>query len=331
MLRRLAGYATLGIVLLSGVARAVATFTVQAVEAPDEKAVFATVESRDVVAARARIGGTVTSLGVKQGDAVTDGQVIAVVTDPKLQLQADALEAQIAGLQSQLTQAQTDLARARSLAATGAGSREAFDKAETATRVASSALAARIADRAVVRQQMSEGAVLAPTSGRILEVPVLAGSVVLTGDTVATVAEQNYVLRLKVPEANVAFMKVGERIRFDGPDLGQAGPVFGRITLVYPQVEDGRIRADATAAGVGLYFVGERVRVWIPVGTRRTYVIPSSFVLTRFGMDFVRLRQPNEQTIDVPVQRGRPLPTPGMPDGLEILSGLAPGDVLVQP
>ena len=35
--------------------------------------------------------------------------------------------------------------------------------------------------------------------------------------------------------------------------------------------------------------------------------------------------------IDVPVQRGRQLPRPDMPDALEILSGLKAGDVLVRP
>ena len=35
--------------------------------------------------------------------------------------------------------------------------------------------------------------------------------------------------------------------------------------------------------------------------------------------------------MDVPVQRGRELPRPDMPDGIEILSGLNAGDRLVQP
>ncbi|HET6183295.1 MAG TPA: efflux RND transporter periplasmic adaptor subunit [Acetobacteraceae bacterium] len=316
---------------LAGSARAGGTLTVQPVDAPDEKAVFATVESRNVVPARTRIGGTIATLSVSPGDAVKEGQVIAVVTDPKLQLQADALEAQIAGLQSQLAEAETDLARARTLASSGAGSREALDKAETAERVARSALAARIADRAVVRQQMNEGAVLAPAAGRVLEVPVIAGSVVLTGDSVATIAEQDYVLRLDVPERHAAFMKVGDTVRFDGSEFGDNAPAFGRITLIYPQIQDGRVRADATVTGVGDYFVGERVRVWISAGTRRTYVVPADFVFTRSGLDFVMLRGPDGTTTEVPVQTGRPLPTPAMPDGLEILSGLAPGEVLVQP
>ena len=43
------------------------------------------------------------------------------------------------------------------------------------------------------------------------------------------------------------------------------------------------------------------------------------------------LRQTDGSAIDVPVQRGRELPRPDMPDALEILSGLKSGDGLVQP
>ncbi len=317
--------------LLPGVAHAAATFTVQPGAVADEKAVFATVESRNVVPARARIGGTVSQLTVKQGDRVTQGQVIAVVTDPKLQLQIQALDAQIAGLQSQLSGAEIDLSRAQSLAKTGAVSRETLDKAETAERVATSMLSARKAERAVVSQQLDEGNVLAPTAGVVLEVPLTSGSVVMAGDMLATVAEQHYILHLSVPERHAQFLKLGDTVRFDGQALGASGPAFGKITLIYPQITDGRVRVDAAATGTGDYFVGERVRVWVAAGTRQAYVVPSSFVLTRFGLDFVRLQQSGAETIDIPVQRGRALPSPAMPDGLEILTGLAPNEVLVQP
>jgi hypothetical protein len=60
------------------------------------------------------------------------------------------------------------------------------------------------------------------------------------------------------------------------------------------------------------------------------FVIPSSYVTTRFGIDYVRIRQA-DGTISAPVQRGRNLASPDLPDGLEILSGIRPGDQLVQP
>ena len=57
-------------------------------------------------------------------------------------------------------------------------------------------------------------------------------------------------------------------------------------------------------------------------------MIPSSYVTTRFGIDYVQIQQA-DRTISAPVQRGRNLPTRDLPDGLEILSGIHPGDLLV--
>jgi RND family efflux transporter MFP subunit len=312
-------------------ARAATTLTVQIAQVPDEKAVFATVESPNVAAARARIGGTVTRLAARQGDPVTQGQVIAVVSDPKLPLQIQSLDAQIAGVQSQLAQTRIDLGRAQSLVTSGTVSRATLDNAATAERVAASLLATRMSERDVARQQLSEGEVLAPSAGRVLEVPTTGGSVVLPGDVLATVAEQDYLLRLSVPERHAQFLHLGDPIRLDRTSPGTSAPRFGKVTLIYPQIKDGRVRVDATAPGTGDYFVGVRVRVWVSAGTRPAIVIPQSFVTTRFGIDFVRQQAADGRTIDVPVQRGRVQLSTGLPDGLEILTGLMPGVVLVQP
>ena len=88
--------------------------------------------------------------------------------------------------------------------------------------------------------------------------------------------------------------------------------------------------ADAELAGLGEYFVGNRIRVWINAGTRPGIVIPAPLVLTRYGVDYVRLRTA-AGVVEAPVQRGRDQPTPELPDGLEILSGINAGDVLVGP
>lgn len=307
-----------------------ATHEVAPVVVTDEKAVFATVESSSVLPARARIAGTVAELAVKEGDRVERGQVVATIGDEKLVLQMKSLDAQIAGLEAQLSQAQTDLTRTESLFERGTVARTRLDEARTTHNVASNALRARTAERSVIQQQLSEGAVLAPSAGRVLKVPVRSGAVVMAGETVVTVAEQNFVLRLRVPERHARFLKAGDSVRIDGAELGQTGAKFGKVVLVYPQIEDGRVVADARVDGLGDYFVTERIRVWVAGGERAAFVVPATFVTTRFGIDTVALRR-NGATVEVPVQRGRALPRPGMTDGLEILSGLAAGDQLVRP
>jgi RND family efflux transporter MFP subunit len=297
----------------------------------DEKAVFATVESADIVPARARINGTVTELSVKEGDAVKEGQVVATIVDEKLALQMKSLDAQIAGFEAQFAQAKIDLSRAQDLVARAIAPKIRLDEAQTAFNVASNALKARTAERSVLQQQVTEGNVLAPTSGRVLTVPVTTGTVVLPGETIATVAEQNFILRLRVPERHARFLKAGDPVRIDSEELGQSGAKFGTIRLVYPHIEDGRVVADADVAGLGDYFVGERIRVWVSAGDRTSIIVPASFITTRFGIDYAHVRRNDGAVIDVPVQRGREFPRPDVPDALEILSGLKAGDVLVRP
>lgn len=306
-------------------------FEVTSSAVPDEKAVFATIESRRVVPGRSRIGGTVAAIAVKEGDHVGLGQVIATVGDDKLALQMKSLDAQIAGLEAQLAQAQTDLARAEDLFQKGIAPKTRLDEARTASNVASNAMRARTAERSVIQQQLTEGNVLAPAAGRVLKVPLTAGTVVMPGDPVAMIAEQDFVMRLRVPERHARLMKAGDQVRIDGNDLGASAPRYGRISLVYPQIEDGRVVADAAVEGLGDYFVNERIRVWIAAGERTAFIIPARFITTRFGVDYVRIRSAANVDTDVPVQRGRSAPNQEMPDGIEILSGLQASDRLVRP
>src|ERR1039458_3521505 len=128
------------------------TFVVAPKTVADEKAVFATVESANVVPVRARIGGTVVELAVKEGDGVKQGQVVATIGDEKLALQMKSLDAQISGLEAQFAQAQTDLARAEDLFSRGTIPKTRLDEARTGFNVPSNALEARTPERSVVQR-----------------------------------------------------------------------------------------------------------------------------------------------------------------------------------
>jgi RND family efflux transporter MFP subunit len=311
-------------------AMAAETYVVAPANIADEKAVFATVEAPKPVPARVRTGGTVAQLTVKEGDQVEAGQVIATVGDEKIARQMKSLDAQIAGLEAQLAKAQADLSRAESLAERGTIPRVRLDETRTAADVANNALRSRVAERSVVEQQLTEGHVLAPAAGRVLKVPYTVGAVVLPGETIATIAEKNFVLRLRVPERHARFLKAGDTVRIDGTEIGQSGARFGKIRLVYPQIEDGRVVAASGVGGHRGKLVSERSRVWISGGDRTAFLVPAGFISTRFGIDYVKLWVDDRRAIEVPVQRGRELPRPDMPDGIEVLSGVRAGDQLVR-
>lgn len=332
-MRNIIHFAVIGVFLFfSAPSLAAEDFTVAERIVQDAKAVFATIESTNVIPARVRTGGTIVALKVSEGDRVEQGQAIAMVGDEKLALQTVALDSQISGLNAEVLQAETVLNRIKDLFEKGVASKARLDEAQTAYNVAVSTRKARVSEKAVVSRQSAEGAVIAPVSGRILKVPVTAGTVVMSGETVAIIAEESHVLRLRIPERHARFLKAGDVVRLDMPELEEGkGAQQGKIILVYPQIEDGRVIADAAVEGMGGYFVGERVRVWISAGERKAFIIPSSYISTRFGVDYVRLRMKSGDMADVSVQRGQLRPIEGMADGIEVLSGIRSGDVLVSP
>ncbi|MDD3370568.1 MAG: efflux RND transporter periplasmic adaptor subunit [Alphaproteobacteria bacterium] len=308
------------------------TFAVEEKSIIDEKAVFATVESANVVPARVRTGGTIAELRVRQGDRVEEGQVLAIVGDQKLGLQIQAQSAQVNAARAQMDVARRELERGEQLIKEGFATKAKLEQLRAAYEVAANTYKSLSAQQSVTQQQQTEGKVLAPTAGRILTVPVTAGSVVMPGDTIATLAEQNYILRLSIPERHAAHIKSGDTVRVDNSELGNADAHsdYGTIKLVYPKVENGRVQADATVKGLGDYFVGGRVRVWIGSGERVAIVIPADYITTRSGIDTAGLKT-DGGTSDIPVQRGHARFLPDMPSGIEILSGLKPGDVLEHP
>ncbi|MBZ9938159.1 efflux RND transporter periplasmic adaptor subunit [Mesorhizobium sp. BR1-1-16] len=307
-------------------------FTVEAITIPEMKAVFGQVESRTVVPARARIGGTIASIDVTEGSGVTEGAVIGRVVDDKLALQIQAAEARAQQANSQLVKAKADLDRAQQLVSKGVSSQAQLDQAQSTYDVAVNQLAAAEADKAVVRQQSNEGDILAPATGRVLTVPITLGSVVLAGETIARVASGGYYLRLSLPERHAASIREGDSVMIGGRGLaatdgaGKATLRTGRIAKVYPEITDGRVTADVEVSDIGDYFVGERTLVSIPIGSRSALAVPPAAVETRHGLDTVRLASGDA----ISVILGEHFVSNG-DARVEILTGLKAGDIVTLP
>ncbi len=297
----------------------------------DSKAVFATVESVNQVPARARIGGTLTSLTVDEGSAVSRDQIVAQVVDEKLALQIKALGAQIKALESQLALVTAEHARAETLFRSGTISKVRLDQAQTAVDAATGELRARNAEREVINQQLTEGEVHAPTAGRVIGVPVTIGTVVLPGETIGVIATENFILRLRLPERHARYIKNGDPVALEGREPGEMQAAQGKVIKVYPQIDNGRVVADAQVDGLGDFFVGERVRVRISTGERTAFRVPVEYLTTRVGVDFVRLKATEGESTEVAVQRGQLSQTGDGKAQVEVLSGLREGDVLLLP
>ncbi|MCF3638751.1 efflux RND transporter periplasmic adaptor subunit [Rhizobium sp. TRM95111] len=301
------------------------TLTVETVPITEWKAVYSRIEARDLVPARARIGGTVTELLVTEGDYVRSGQKIAAVRDDKLAFQVAAIDAQLAALQAQLDRAETELVRGQALVQRGVATAQRLDQLRTDVDVTRNQITATEAQRSVVLQQQVEGDVLAPLAGRVLTTPVTRGGVVMGGDAVATIGGGGFYLRLAVPERHAGALKQGAQIRI----TTDAGEVAGRLAKLYPQIENGRVIADVEAGALDTDFVDARVLVQLPIGERQAILIPAAAVEKRYGIDFVRagsVEELNERAVVIGMRIER--------DGVlfaEVISGLAPGEMVDVP
>lgn len=292
---------------------------------PQWKAVYGRVEARDLVPARARIGGTVVELSVSEGDSVAAGTQIALVRDDKISFQIAAIDAQLRALEAQLDRAQAELTRGRSLVERGVSTAQRLEQLETDVSVTQNQIAAAQAQRDVALQQAEEGEVLAPVDGRVLTVPVTRDAVIMGGEPVATIAGGGFFLRLAIPERHAPDLREGAELQ-----ITSNGAVMpGRLAKLYPQIENGRVIADVEVEGLDASFVDARVLVRVPVGVRQALLVPQAALSSHSGLDFVRIRQ-GDTEVERAVVPGEVLELDGAAL-VEILTGLHAGDTVLLP
>lgn len=297
--------------------------TVQARTVSDMKPVPGTLTTRDMAEARARISGTLVMLAVKEGDMVRQGQLIGRVSDPRLALQTGAFDAQVAAAAAEAGRANADLSRTRALFSQGIYAQARLDQVEAQARAANANLTAARAQRGASAELAAQGAILAPAAGRVLAARIPVGSVLMPGQSLATITAGPMVVRLELPEGQARALRVGDVVDLSAEDLRNAA-TQGAITQIYPSITGGQVTADVSATGLPQDLIGQRVRAQVRIGERQALVVPRRYILTRFGIDYARLVRADGTLSETPVQ------TTAGPnvDTVEVLAGLRAGDVL---
>ncbi len=147
----------------------------------------------------------------------------------------------------------------------------------------------------------------------------------MPGEAVATIAGGDVFLRLAIPERHAEGLELGAEVAIgDG-----AAPRLGRIQKLYPLIENGRVTVDVAVEGLSDTFIGQRILVRVPVGTRSVLAVPSEAIRRVAGLDLVEIATA-EGARRVTVVPGPVVATPDGPR-VEILSGLRSGDTVLVP
>ncbi len=287
----------------------------------DVPAEIATLKEAQVFA---RIPGVLTTIAVREGDMVSQGQVIGRIVDNQLGFQAGAYGAQAAAAEAQVVQAEAELKRVKYLYDKGVYAKARLDQAVATVDTAKAQVRAARAQQSAVGAVAGQGAVVAPSSGRVLRVPVPAGAPVAPGVVVAVITSGPTILRLQIPESLAGQVHAGSRVTTASFGGGQSE---GRVIKVYPSVTAGQVTVDVDMPGIDNSLIGRRVAAKVETGTRKALLVPKGFIVTRFGIDYVTVLSKDGSATQVPVQTA-PSPDTGK---VELLSGVAVGDTLIGP
>ena len=277
---------------------------------------IATVDQAQVLA---RIPGILTSLSVREGDLVRKGQVIGRIVDSQLGYQSGAYGAQAAAAQAQAAQAAAELERVRFLHQNGVYAKARLEQAQAAASAAQAQVRAARAQQAAVGAVAGQGAVVAPTDGRVLRADVPAGSPVAPGMPIAVITAGPTIVRLTMPESLAGKVRPGAQVMADGR--------VGRVAKVYPAITAGQVIADVDMPGIDNSTIGRRVAAKVETGTRKALLVPANYVTSRYGIDYVTVLAKDGSAAQVPVQTAPSLET----GKVELLSGVAAGDTLIAP
>jgi membrane fusion protein, multidrug efflux system len=199
-----------------------------------------------VVEVRAQVPGQVSNLRVDRGQAVSRGQVMAVIEAEGIRSQAAGARAGVAAAEAQLALARRQLESARTLYEAGAMSEIDFRGAQTQYEAAQAQLAAARAQAAGAGEQARRATVTAPISGEVSSRQVSEGEAVNPGQALFTVVNTEFLeLAGQVPVNQAAQVRAGQPVEFSL--AAYPGRTFrGEVARVEPT-------ADPATRQLGVY------------------------------------------------------------------------------
>ncbi|PAU82191.1 hypothetical protein CK501_03315 [Halovibrio salipaludis] len=195
------------------------------------------VEPRRVSTLAFQPEGRVDRIEVREGDAVDEGQVLAVLDDRRLRASLKEVEGEIAATRASLDLARQEEERQRNLRRDGASTQRDVDRAEAERRRLEGQLQGLQGRRDRVQANLDDARLEAPFDGIVARRMVDRGDLVSTGTAAFRVLDpESLEARIGMPAGAAADYAPGDRVALTAGGHALEGTVLERL----PELDPGR-------------------------------------------------------------------------------------------
>ncbi len=290
-----------------------------------EEGVPASIEAKQTTIISSRLLARITAIAVRAGDQVEEGQLLLELEKTDLLARAEQAREQVHAVAARLEEAQRNLARAEELHQRGLIASANRD----AARADATALEA---DLASARQALEEAEtavgyaeIHSPIAGRVVDRFAEPGDTAQPGAKLLSLYNP-FSLRVeaRVREQLALALESGQDLQVEVPALDEV--LTARIEEIVPAADPGSrtFLVKAILPASGRLLPGMYARLRVPAGERKQLLIPADRVARVGQLDVVWVAQDGRV-----LRRFVKLGPPVGDDRVEVLSGLAPGDLLM--
>ena len=277
---------------------------------------------------RAEIGGSMTEVNVREGQAVGRGMLLGRIETRTLDDVRQSAMSSMRNAENQLMVARRELDRTETLVKAGALAARDLDVARQNVTAAEAQLADAKSRLASADRQLADTVLRAPINGMIASRPVNIGDVVSVGAELFTIIDPSSMrLEASVPSDDLSHLRIGAKVEFSVRGYDQR--FEGRIAMISPQ-------ADPVTRQVPIYVsipnVGGRLVAGLFAEGRvvsqsaEGLVVPLNAVNTTSGTPWV-LRANGGKTERIEVRLGLQDPRS---ERVQVVAGLNEGDMLLR-
>lgn len=257
----------------------------------------------NLVSISAPMGGFVRKTELLQGMKVKKGQILATIENPDfIQIQQDYLETE-----SELTYAETELARQEQLSSENVGAQKIFQQATAQAKMLKARLAGlreRLKTAGINLRELEKGIIvnhaniISPLTGSVTAVNVNIGKYVTPTDVMFEIVDTDHLhVELSVYEKDISRLKIGQTVRFTINNDASRERV-AEVYLINPLINEDRtvrvhchLEKDDPALLPRNY-----VRATIETGSNQLPSLPDQAIMDFEGKSYVFVEKGKEDS-----------------------------------